>query len=1646
MINVGQLVANLDLIDNMSPEMKATVERVAVSLDKMGKDAQATAYQLTLLGRGMTELGVLMSGALTIPILATSDAVIKFGGHFETEMMHVQTLAGTTKAEVDGLRQSVIDLGPATGIGPAELAKGLFVLESYGMRGAEAMDTLNVAAQMSALGMGTTTDAARGLTGILFSYREQHLSAAEAGNLLAQTAALGNVRISELIPAMARVNPVAASLGIKFEDVAAALATFTHAGVDSATAATGIRAMLNNILTDSAKTEKGFLALAKATGDNSLTMDNFVKEIRDSGLTEAMVHLSDKIIKSGDDAIHTFGMIFPNVRALTEALAVYGINGDMVVDILSKMDKNQNTLGIGTEALRQTWQFQWDVMQASIEKVFISLGTSLLPMFKGFVDLLEGSVSVFQSVVDAFNWLHPAAQAFIVALLGIAAVSGPLIIVFGQLFMAIGNIKRGMELLAEGNVIQKIIQTLTSVFFGVTTAATGTAVAVESVGVAGATSSAPLAAFEAELAAVRIEALMAVAAVDGTAVAVTTAGTASAGAAIEVGALAVVEGEATVATGILSTAMAFLAANPIMMTITALAILGTGIILWNRQTEDTSGKVQELSQQTIDHSNKLEALNQKYLTLDPTTKEYKRTIDQIISIAPQLTVALSSHATSNDEVEASIRRVIQADKSQQAAYLATIEAEIAITTANKARITADIEMVVKRTEAFDKNKFSAEKYNEIMVAMGVEYKFHTDKSKELNTQLDSLKATQDALKQSLDPVYKATIEKTKADEAAAKAIEKHTKAQIDLLPPTQLVLDQVKKLTQETKLKIVAMEEEKAPMSDIMLATGETAKVIETYWRQTRQATQEVKAMSKEVERAGVIEQIFNAVTAQGIEATSLSAEEFARAALKTSYSLDEIALASGYSIASLRIFQDQMKDSTKDAKDMARDLDVVNKLIRDSYADMNQNILRSEEGTYASRKLAVENWEQEQIQLLSRRKVDYQTWILAVAAIWADGASKIKVIEDKREKDAKDLDIRMMGDLEKAVGDMSAAKEKYYGEMNKLSGNASDSQIQIANAEYEKQKGAVEKHLQEVKRNFEDHWDGRNQESKDKFDEFNATTKEELDFMRLNWLLTVEEIKKQKLWSEFDKIANSIKGIGSVLGSDLIGKLGDMVSGVSNLGKAATSLQSASGFAATFSSSLSVVGAMISIVDLGWSIFGDTVNHTQELIDANNKAAQELLDYNKKIADETANLFSKFNIAWKDLNATIRDQYIWQAGQDFATEMEKLEKAGVPVDTMLRSTAGAMNELLQKIVDSGGEIPTILLEEISKMADLGLITEQTMRKMLGLHDETMPSLEDITAAAGRYGIKLDDLPPKIQQLRINEVAKTIVDDFNLMTLAGVPFDQLMKDTIVHLTDTGKNFDDMSAKAQADYIAAGGKVTDSVTGMHKQIEDLVIKSMKLGLELPANMKPLLQAMADAGDLTDAEGNKMTDLSKLKFTQPIEESMKILIDLFKEFLKKIGDSITSIGNIPRKIPIDIEWNDPGFPNPHDGGSGTGNTGTNGRTAAIGGWVNNAQVEYLASGGPALGRVLNFIPKGTDTVPAMLTPGEGVVNNRGMSHLGLGGLKTLNSGGSLNPNVSVNVDMSELKDELSGLREDLDRQNRDLARQITRAVADKMAKVS
>lgn len=264
----------------------------------------------------------------------------------------------------------------------------------------------------------------------------------------------------------------------------------------------------------------------------------------------------------------------------------------------------------------------------------------------------------------------------------------------------------------------------------------------------------------------------------------------------------------------------------------------------------------------------------------------------------------------------------------------------------------------------------------------------------------------------------------------------------------------------------------------------------------------------------------------------------------------------------------------------------------------------------------------------------------------------------------------------------------------------------------------------------------------------------------------------------------------------------------------------------------------------------------------------------------------------------------------EFTAEVKKLEQAMADFDKKVSDANAELDQMegsFDAIVKQG--------EQLGYNFDKsGELVSVSFKKM----EET----------ASKYGISLDALGPAFQRQRLHEGASEIINDFNLLNLGG--------------TETGT----------------------ILAGMAPRINDLVNESIKFGVDIPANMEPWIKNLIDAGILVDENGDKITDLSLIKFGDPIKTEFDKIQGSLKELVDKIGVLIDQLNEMTKPRTINVGWNvDP----PPDG--------VNPDTMSRGGFV--GPPKYLALGG--------FIPRGTDSVPAMLTPGEGVMRREAVSRL-------------------------------------------------------------
>jgi hypothetical protein len=311
-----------------------------------------------------------------------------------------------------------------------------------------------------------------------------------------------------------------------------------------------------------------------------------------------------------------------------------------------------------------------------------------------------------------------------------------------------------------------------------------------------------------------------------------------------------------------------------------------------------------------------------------------------------------------------------------------------------------------------------------------------------------------------------------------------------------------------------------------------------------------------------------------------------------------------------------------------------------------------------------------------------------------------------------------------------------------------------------------------------------------------------------------------------------------------------------------------------------------------------------------------------------------QYGLTWQDLaKPSDRQNAFDQMALSLLKTEDGLVRLGYDSKSVLTKMAGDFNSLIQHAIDAGVKIPAGLQPILDQLAQMGLLTDETKRKLLGLSTVSLDggTFDDVIAAAQRYGLTLDQLGPKVNQLNIDQVSQQIAQDWKLLTSDG---------------------EDVNAVMQA---------------MRAKVQEVVTAALKFGDSIPASMQPVIDAMIHAGLLTDQFGKTLTDTSQIQWEKPLTASIDDLVTKIGELIDVLTHGLGgALDGLPKDVDIGIHthYDQTGTP------PGVGNAPNGVPTVSTGGVVLQHGVMRFADGG--------FVPRGTDTVPAMLTPGELILN--------------------------------------------------------------------
>ena len=381
------------------------------------KNMTAAQKSLANFSQKAATVGPALTKGVTLPMAAIAGASIKAAADFEASMTKIETLVGRTAEEVEMLQGEVLKLSGETARAPKELADAMFFITSAGLPAAEAVETLEYAAKAAAIGLGNTERIADAVTNAINGYGKENISASLATDILAKTVEQGKASAESLAPTFGRLIPMAAELGIEFDQVGGGLAYMTRSSGDAAMSATQLGQVMRTVLKPSQQAND----VLNAIGYSS---EELRADVEDD-LLGALVGLRQKLEDSG----YEMSNVFENARALIGALSLTARGGEDAAEVFAAMEDSAGKVDTAFARVQETSQFKLQQSMASLKTALVDVGNVLIPIL---VPILKTMAEVVGGIAKAFAGLDGPIKKVTMAFLGLAAAAGPLTTMGGK--------------------------------------------------------------------------------------------------------------------------------------------------------------------------------------------------------------------------------------------------------------------------------------------------------------------------------------------------------------------------------------------------------------------------------------------------------------------------------------------------------------------------------------------------------------------------------------------------------------------------------------------------------------------------------------------------------------------------------------------------------------------------------------------------------------------------------------------------------------------------------------------------------------------------------------------------------------------------------------------------------------------------------------------------------------------------------------------------------------------------------------------------------------------------------------------------------------------------------------------------------------
>ena len=346
---------------------------------------------------GFQNFAVDVARVAAAAIAGVGVASVREASKFESAIAKVEGLVGVTGQELDDMAAAARRFGIETGKGGQEAAEALFVIASSGLRGADAMEALELSLKASTAGLGETEAIARAVSGALNAYGTDVIDAATATDVIVATARAGNFETEQFAAALGRVLPFAKQAGSSLEDMGGAVALLTRTNTDAAQSVTQVSALFKAFVvpTEEAK---------KALDNVGLSASDMRDAIANQGLPAALDMLDEKLGGNREQ----LGRLLGSSEAASAAFQILDADSKTIAETFGVVNDATGITQEAFEVMQDTAENKFAVAIASAKDSLITIGAAILEKVQPHLDTMilwmdENGPAIEQGFIKIFD-------------------------------------------------------------------------------------------------------------------------------------------------------------------------------------------------------------------------------------------------------------------------------------------------------------------------------------------------------------------------------------------------------------------------------------------------------------------------------------------------------------------------------------------------------------------------------------------------------------------------------------------------------------------------------------------------------------------------------------------------------------------------------------------------------------------------------------------------------------------------------------------------------------------------------------------------------------------------------------------------------------------------------------------------------------------------------------------------------------------------------------------------------------------------------------------------------------------------------------------------------------------------------------------